>query len=464
MEPLKIWEIVKAVKGTLIQGSAETEVHDVVTDTRAIQPGMFFVPLKGERFDGHNFVKEALAKGAVGFVTEQELSIVSGEVCIIKVKDTLEALQDIAAYYRSKFPIPFIGITGSVGKTTTKDMIAKVLEQRYCIHKTKGNFNNEIGLPLTVFGLRNEHQIGITEMGMSGFGEISRLVYVAKPETAVITNIGLSHIEKLGSQDNILKAKMEIFENLSDNGVAVLNGDDSNLFRLKGTLGFKVLYYGINNLENDYRAVNIIHHDDNMTFDTTIDGKVYTITVPVMGEHNIYNSLAAIAVGLRYGMDIQEIAKGIAEFVPGNMRLNIFECKGIKVIEDCYNASPTSVEAALKVLKQLNSKRKIAILGDMLELGEWTESSHRDIGRFTQENNADYLFAVGKYAERIKEGALNAGMPSERVYSFKDNNEINQTLESFLQQGDAVLVKGSRGMKMENISGYIRSAYLGEVK
>ncbi|WHH58889.1 UDP-N-acetylmuramoyl-tripeptide--D-alanyl-D-alanine ligase [Petroclostridium sp. X23] len=458
MEPLKVKEIIHATGGELVCGDVNTNITDISTDSRAIKQGMFFVPLRGESFDGHNFIFKAFENGAVGCVTDRDIEIMDADKCIIKVDDTLTALQGIARFYREKFRIPFVAVTGSVGKTSTKDMIACVLEQKFRVLKTKGNFNNEIGLPLTVLGLDSHHHMGITEMGMSGFNEISRLASIVKPECAVITNIGLSHIEKLGSQENILKAKMEVFENFNKSNVAILNGDDPMLFALKDTLPFRTVYFGIENEQSDLRAYDISSSElQGSKFNINIKDNAYIVNIRVIGEHNIYNALAAIAVGLEYHMEIDDILDGISRFKSGKMRQDIFESKGIKVINDCYNASPTSMEAALKVLKQIeNTGNKVAILGDMLEMGEWAYDAHKKVGSDVVKNNIDYLLTMGYNGKYIALGALQSGMPQEKIHSFETHDEVKEFISGFLKSGDAVLVKASRGMKLEIVSEYIR--------
>lgn len=462
MEKLSIREIVLATGGQLLCGNEQQEVIDVVTDSRIIGEKMFFIPLEGERFDGHDFICQALKKGAVGCVVHKDIDTTPyKEKCILKVNDTLKALQDIARYYRNQFSVPFIAITGSVGKTTTKDMIACVLEQKYHVLKTKGNFNNEIGLPLTVFGLDSTHDIGVTEMGMSGFGEISRLVSIVSPKTAVITNIGQSHIEKLGSQQNILKAKMEVFEAFDENSLAILNGDDPLLFGLRGKLKFRTFYYGIFNQECDLLARDIVYHgEQGSSFRVNIGGQDRMMNVPVMGEHNIYNALAAIAIAMEYKIDFDGIVNGIMSFRPGKMRMNLLEVNGIKIINDCYNASPASMKAAIGILKQLeNRSRTIAVLGDMLEMGDWAPEAHKKVGENVVDQKVDYLITVGHYGKEIAVGAVKAGMPSENVYHFHSNKEVICFLQDFLKPQDAVLIKGSRGMKMEEIADYIQGHY-----
>ncbi len=462
MEALSIKEIIKATDGVLLSGSEDMLIYDISTDSRRIGERSLFIPLKGENFDGHSFVQTAFNSGAMACITHSDLTARFGSShegkSIIKVANTSSALRDIAKYYREKFQIPFIGITGSVGKTTTKDMVACVLEQKYKVLKTKGNFNNEIGVPLTVFELEHTHEIGVLEMGMSGFGEISRLARIVQPETGIITNIGLAHVENLGSKENILKAKLEMFENFKENGLAVLNGDDPLLYSLKGRVEFNVKYFGINNDKCDMIAQNITKiPGEGVNFDVVINGDRTNIKLPIAGEHNVYNALAAIVVGLTYSVDMNDIIEGLNQFKTGKMRMEIFESGGVKVIDDCYNASPASMEAAIKILKDTESKnRRIAILGDMLEMGEWAPKAHKDIGVFAAGEGIDFIITVGKNAKNIAIGALQAGIMEEKVLTFETNQEVISFIKSFIKPLDIVLVKGSRGMKMEEISLFLR--------
>ena len=297
-----------------------------------------------------------------------------------------------------------------MGKTSTKDMVASVLQRGFRVHKTQGNFNNEIGVPLTVFGLDPSHEACVVEMGMSGFGEISRLTSIVKPDIAIITNIGLSHVEKLGSKNNILKAKMEILEGLNKRGLVILNGDDSLLLGLKGLLSYRTVFYGLEE-GMDYRGYNVESlGEQGSTFDINIGNREYNIKIPVPGLHNIYNALAGIAAGIELGIPPEEIIKGIEEFVPGKMRLNIINHKGLKIINDVYNASPQSMEAAINVLKEISAgSRTIAVLGDMLELGEISEKAHFDVGKYAVSNGIDYVVAVGEYGDNTAGGAIDAG-------------------------------------------------------
>jgi len=451
METLTCQEILQAVNGTLLSGDINTVFGNVCTDSRSVKEGDIFVPLVGEKFDGHDYILSSLEKGALGSLTQKDTEISSDRV-LIKVPDTLKALRDLAAYYRQKFSIPFVGITGSVGKTSTKEMVASVLQRVFKVHKTQGNFNNEIGVPLTVFGLDRSHEACVVEMGMSGFGEISRLTSIVKPDIAIITNIGLSHIEKLGSKNNILKAKMEILEGLNEKGLVILNGDDSLLYGLKGLLNFRTVFYGLDE-GMDYHGYNVVSlGEQGSTFNINIGNREYTVKIPVPGLHNIYNALAGIAAGIELGISPDEIIKGIGDFSPGKMRLNIIKHNGLKIINDVYNASPQSMEAAIDVLKDISEGgRTIAVLGDMLELGEISKKAHFDVGKYAVTKGIDFVAAVGEYRNNIADGAVDAGAGKDNVFVFKNNTEAASFLKEFVKPGDVLLVKGSRGMKMEEI-------------
>ncbi len=451
MLTLKISEILKATGGQLIAGSTETVVEGISTDSRKIGKGCLFIPLIGEKFNGHDYIGKALEEGAEAILTQQDGTCAENK-CFIRVGDTAKALRDIAAYYRRKFSIPVIGITGSVGKTSTKDMIACAVGSRLRVLKTEGNLNNEIGVPLTVFNLDNSHEAAVLEMGMSGAGEISRLTAIIKPDVAVITNIGMSHIEKLGSRQNILKAKLEILEALNPDGLVILNGDDALLAGMKDLLKFRTVFYGMDE-GADYRACNINSHGESGTyFDITLGGREYNVHIPVPGVHNVYNALAAVAVGCELGIPMEDIIGGIAGFSSSKMRMDIISFNGMKIINDVYNASPNSMEAGLNVLSEIGRKnRKAAVLGDMLELGEWAEKAHFDVGKYAASAGIEHIVAVGANARFIADGALSVGHPEDQVKYFQNNSEALEYLQKNLAQGDIVLVKGSRGMKMEEI-------------
>ncbi|MCX7843586.1 MAG: UDP-N-acetylmuramoyl-tripeptide--D-alanyl-D-alanine ligase [Clostridia bacterium] len=444
-------DILEATGGSLLFGSLETEILRISTDSRKIEHGDLFIPIAGERFDGHDFVQSSLEAGASAVISHKALQYAEGKTAI-KVGDTRKALADIARFYRMKFDIPFVAITGSVGKTSTKDMVYCVMQERFNTLKTEGNFNNEIGLPLTMFNLDPSHDAGVLELGMSGFGEISRLVSVVRPDIAIITNIGMAHIEKLGSRQNILKAKMEILEGLKEGGLLILNGDDPLLHGLKDFLKVRTVFYGMDE-GHDYQAYNIESHGESGTkFEINISQREYKVHVPVPGIHNVYNALAAIAAGIELKIPMELVVNGISKFTSGKMRLNIINHNGFKIINDAYNASPQSMEAALGVLSDVASGgRTVAVLGDMLELGDWSLKAHKDLGKFAISQGIKYIITVGENARGIAEGAMTAGAEEHRVFSFEETGKAAEFLGKFVKQGDTVLVKGSRGMKMEQI-------------
>lgn len=457
MLQINIQEIAEATGGRIIHAGggngtacAGTIIRGISTDSRKIGDGDLFIPLIGENFDGHDYIAGAFEKGAAAALSQKPVQDFPGRTVIL-VENTLKALQALAAWYRSRFDIPFIGITGSVGKTSTKEMVACALGTQYNVLKNEGNLNNEIGVPLTVFRLEEDHEAAVVEMGMSGFGEISALTAIVRPRVGIITNIGISHIEKLGSRQNILKAKLELLEGLQPGGLLVLNGDDSLLSGVRDLLKVRTISYGLNE-GVDYQAVNIRSRGINgIDFDIRIESKDYTIHVPAPGIHNVYNALAAVAAGLELSVPMQDIIDGIAQFRTGRMRMDIISANGLTVINDAYNASPQSVKAALDVLDELECSRRVAVLGDMLELGEWSEQAHTQTGTDAASCRLDYILTVGANAANIAKGAVTAGFPPSRALSFSTNGEALEFLNRVLEPGDAVLVKGSRGMKMEEI-------------
>jgi len=460
MEPkLSISQVAKACGGIYWNVAEDAVVQGVTTDSRNVNKGDIFIALSGDNFDGHDFVADTIKAGALCAVVDGDAKRFSN-LPIIAVEDCRAALRDIAKLYRQQFDIPVIGITGSVGKTSTKDMIASVFSTAYNTLKTQGNFNNEVGLPLTIFQLTNDHSVVVLEMGMNNFYEISRLSNIAMPDVAVITNIGVSHIENLGSQDNILKAKLEILDGLSNDGAVVLNGDDKRLYALDGTLGYETLYYGIENPNCDIIAKDIKKTGSGSEFSVSFNGEEYKIATSAPGEHHIYNALAAILVGVRYNIPMEKIIEGIANFSPGAMRQNIIKLENYTLIEDCYNASPDSMKAGLEVLTRLaaddqaTEKRTVAVLGDMLELGEFSESQHTAVGKMVFDAGIDMLITVGHEAEYIAKGARELGFGGE-IYSFKDNVQLKDRVNELIKPGDYILFKGSRGMKLEEISQYI---------
>ncbi len=464
MKPLSIKEVTDAVGGHIIGTGPATVITGVSTDSRTIQPGDLFVPLVGENFDGHDYLMQAAEKGAVAVLTHNLNKTLPQGVHKIVTGNTLKALQELAAWYLRSLPIPIIAVTGSTGKTTTKDFISLVLSKKYQVLKTQGNFNNEIGLPMTLFQLEPHHEIGVLEMGMSGFDEISTLAAIAPPKAVVFTNIGVSHIENLGSRDNIWKAKSEVLEQLHD-GCTVFLNDDNDILHHEGKMmldsstPYNVVRYGTTD-EADYRAENIqLLGEAGITYDLLAEGKIWPIHLKVPGRHNVLNSLAAIAAGRAFGVEMEDIQEALPSYTGGNMRLDIFSAPGfdnVKIIDDAYNASPDSVQAALKILEDMKGSRKIAILGDMLELGEYTNDAHKLVGKWVADCGVNVLITVGKAGIWTTEAAIKSGMDSNAVFHKNSNREIAHWLKDNLQQGDCVLVKGSRGLKMEEIVSYLR--------
>jgi UDP-N-acetylmuramoyl-tripeptide--D-alanyl-D-alanine ligase len=444
---------IAAWSGGEIFGDDTLTVGGITTDSRSGGDDALFIALKGERFDGNAFAEDFLRRGTA-VMTERRAEPPPGKAVIV-VDDTRKALRDAARRYRERFEIPVVGVTGSVGKTSTKDMIASVLSRKFNTLKTQGNFNNEIGLPLTVFNLTREHQCAVLEMGMNRVGEISRLTAIARPAAAVITNIGTAHIGNLGSRRNILKAKLEILEKLEPGGIVALNGDDKMLYALKGRLPHRVIYYGIDNLKADVVATDLVLGNDKSKFKTEVNGETRAFEINAVGQHHIYNALAAIIIGLYY--NVQDVAGGVAAFTAGGMRQNIIKIGGVTLIEDCYNASAASMEAALKVLSQLSgANRAVAVLGDILEQGAYAEKTHRQVGAAVAAFEIGQLVTVGKDARYIADEARQRGVSN--IVSFDGNAEAARYLEQEVRQGDTVLCKASRGMRFEEISAALQAS------
>ena len=452
MRNLKIKEILEVTKGELIQGDIEYACKSFSKDTRTIQKGDTYIAIKGENFDGNLFWKQALESGADCVIVseieykKEDLEKYSNKN-IIKVKDTLKALYEIAKRKRSYYNIPVIAITGSVGKTSTKDIVANVISQRYKTLKTVGNNNNNIGLPFTILKLQDEKAM-VLEMGMNHKGEISLLTNIAQPEICIITNIGTSHIGNLGSRENILKAKLEILEG-NDNPTIIINNDNDLLHKWQEENKEKrnIITYGIQE-KSDICAENINLKENSSEFTCLIENKEAKVKVPVGGEHFILNSLCAISVGKALKIDEDKIIKGIEEFQLTKKRMDITELpNNIKIINDAYNASLESMQASIKYLSEFKGSRKIAVLGDMLELGEYTENLHKKVGEAIYKNNIDLLVCSGKNSKYIADEANKMGMPSERIFYLKDKEEILEKLKILIKSKDVVLFKASNGNK-----------------
>ncbi|MDD4688261.1 MAG: UDP-N-acetylmuramoyl-tripeptide--D-alanyl-D-alanine ligase [Eubacteriales bacterium] len=440
MVSLTIDEITKALDGQLLCGDPQMLIDNVTTDSRTKDGGLF-VALVGENHDAHDYIPQFFDNGGKAVISHKK--DVKGS-CVILVEDTGRALLKLGGYYRSKFDIPVIGITGSVGKTSTKDMVFGVMNTKFNTLKTPDNKNNEIGMPLTLLSLEKQHKAAVIEMGMSHFGEISSMALQAKPQLGIITNIGTAHIGNLGSQEGILKAKLELIDGIDKDGLLVLNGDDDLLWSMKGKLGIKTVYFGIDNKESDILAYDIQETADSTSF-TTEYGQ---FTIPVVGRYMVLNALAAIVAGRYYDIENELIIKGAEGYQPSKMRQEIETIAGVKIISDCYNASVASMEASLQVMKTVATGRKIAVLGDMLEMGEFSEDCHRQVGRLAVENGADIVICVGENAKYIVEEAKNGGA---MAYWFDDNQSAAQHINLSVEKGDTLLFKASRGMKFEDI-------------
>ncbi len=442
MIPLKFKEAAQAVKSTTeLCGSFDS----VCTDTRKITQGSLFIAIKGENFDGHDFAQKAIESGAQAVICERDCGLGDRQIL---VESTRLALLDLAGYYRSLFKIPVIGITGSVGKTTTKEMTHAVMSSKYNTLKNEGNLNNEIGVPLTLFRLDKTHEAAVIEMGMSGFDEISRMTKAVKPDAAIISNIGVSHIEHLGSREGILRAKLEILHGMKPEAPVVLNADDDMLITVRPG-AHPVTYYGIENEKSVFKAFDITSKENETELTVGFNGGSGRVSLPFPGRHNVYNALAAVAAGSLFGIEPLEGFEALKSYVPAGMRQRINKKFGMTFIEDCYNASPDSQAAALAVLGSMNAKRKIAVIGDMLELGSVSESAHYEVGRKAAKNGIDAVFTYGERALQTAKGASDGNISI--VKSFLNKEELSKELVGFLEQGDAVLFKASRGMKLEEV-------------
>ncbi len=448
MQPMTVTEIAAVVSGVWWNPCEQVPaISAVSTDSRNITPGCLFLPWVGEQFDGHNFIDAALDAGAAGCLCAKLPQDIRPDKFYIKVADTRLALRDMASAYRDKFDIPFVQITGSVGKTTTKEMIAAVLGAKLNVLKTPENFNNDIGTPLTLFGLSPEHQAAVIETGMNHFGEIEYLGAMVRPDIAVISNIGDAHIEYLGSRGGILKAKCEIFEHLKDDGIAILNGDDALLDTV--TLPQRIIRCGQSE-HCQVRISDILDHGVNgITCTVTSEKDVYHLNIPTPGEHMAYAASIAVAVGEALGLSKEEIIRGVAAYAPIGSRMHILRLSdGRVLLDDCYNANPQSVSAALEVLARTECERRVAVLGDMGELGDLTEQAHFNAGALAAMLGIDFVVAIGSKAVKIADGAAMGGA---EVLHFATREEAMPTLREQLQPHTTMLIKASHAMHFEEI-------------
>lgn len=451
MKELTLAQIAEACGGTLIGGNEAKEytVTGVEIDSRRVKAGDLFVAIPGEKVDGHKFIPDVLKKGAYA-LSQQSLDV---DGAYILVEDTVTAMKRLARFYRNTLDIKVVGITGSVGKTSTKEMIASVLGTKFRVHKTQGNFNNGIGLPLTIFQIEKEHQVAVLEMGISEFGEMHELADMAQPDIMVITNIGLCHLENLKTRDGILKAKTESFAHLKPDGVVILNGDDDKLSTVEQVAGRKPVFYGIrgrNLCETSVCADAVTEHGlEGMTAEFHTPQGDMEVFIPIPGEHNIYNALAATCVAEQLGLSMDEIKCGIAAASTISGRTNLIHTKGMTVIDDCYNANPVSMKASLDVLSKAGG-RKIAVLGDMGELGEDEKRLHYEVGTYAGTLPIDLLFCVGTLSGKLAEGAKKQN-PTLTVKHYATREEMTEELLATVKEGDAVLVKASHFMEFPKV-------------
>ncbi len=443
---LTLKQVAQWCDGSVAPEFANLKISGVSTDSRSIQPGELFIALQGDSFDGHIFVRQALEKGAGAVLTHKQMG---PSVPAVFVDDTMEALGQLARGYRATCSAKVIGITGSVGKTTTKEMIADILATTYRTHRTQGNKNNNIGLPLSVLGMEKDCQMAVLEMGMNHFREMAYLTSIARPNLALINNIGTMHIEHLGSREGILNAKMEILEGLTPGGKIIFNGDEPLLWNQRETLCPKPIYFGLENPDCDIRGSEITQADGGMYFTVSGLGQDFEVFVPAEGQHIVYDALAAISVGLVQKVRPERIQWALARFRNTGSRQSVYEKAGFTIIEDCYNAGPESMQAALGVLAEHNRDgRRIAVLGDMLELGACSIAEHYRLGRIAAEK-ADLVFAYGPHSEHVIVGAVTGGIHSKATGRFETHEELAAMLQRIAKPGDTLLFKGSRGMKME---------------
>lgn len=458
MEKTTLQQILSAVGGQVLFGGEllDRDISSVDTDSRDITSDSLFVPLVGDRFDGHSYLETALSAGALATLTDRPLERYHQGHCYILVDDTELALGKLAQWYLSRFDIPVIAVTGSVGKTTTKDMIAAVLSTKYHVLKTEGNFNNNIGLPLTVFRITKAHQLCILEMGMDTRGEIDHLSAIAPPDIAVITNIGDAHIERLGSREEIFAAKCEILPHLKQGGTLIVSGDDPMLSTLVGTIPQKICLCGADAGGGMTHHATVPEGDgtSHISFTVTTPKMERVVELPAIGNHMIYPTLSAVAVAECLGLTPDEILQGIRNFVPTRMRMNIFHRQGgVTILDDSYNANPQSMRAAIQVLSDCGAERKVAVLGDMFELGGYSIPLHIGVGEAVGASSIDCLVAVGEDAFHIAKGARASGELA--VYHCFTKEEAKDILADLHQEGTTYLVKASRGMAMEELVSHL---------
>lgn len=447
MEFITAGQIAAWCEGKLIGGDPDAAVTSVCVDSRKVEPGSLFVAMPGERVDGHDYIEKAAAAGASCVISEKETAV--DGCCVIVVDDSLKALQAAARGYRRSMDIHCVAVTGSVGKTTTKEFLYAVLSSGYHTLKTRGNLNSDSGMPLMAFELTKAHTAAVFEMGMNHKGEIAALTKVGRPDLAVITNIGVSHIEHLGSRHNILYAKLEIERGLAKNGVMILNGDDELLCSVDGKLRHKIVYFAIDNKKALYRAENICEGAGFTEFDAVTPAGTCRARINTVGRHNVLNAMAAVTVGLYSGISLEQSVRALLDFENAAMRQNIYEYRGLTVFEDCYNASPDSMKAAFSTLAN-HKGRRVAVIADMLELGKFSQQMHEAVGGYAA-GGCDILITYGEQSHHYRRAARQAGMPQADIHAAADAEDAGRILLGLVRRGDGVLFKGSRGLHTEKV-------------
>ena len=453
MQNLTIKKISKFSGAEIVQGNPEKIIKNIVIDSREVKADSLFIAIIGENQDGHSYLEDAVDNGAAAVIVDRELELNNNDLSILKVKDTTRALQKIAHNYRKQFSdLKVVAVTGSAGKTTTKDMIYALLSQKYNCLKTSGNYNNHIGLPLTLLNLSGKEDFAVLEMGMSGFGEIKLLAEIAEADYGVVTNVGAAHLKQLGSLENIAIAKKELIDSLDENNTAILNYDNQYTRKMGENCRARVIYYGFDSTAN-LKTLNFDFDKENSVLDFEINykNKSYNFYLDKPGKHNIYNAMAAVAVALENNIKKEEIQKGFLNLEFSSLRMDINQLSnGAKVINDSYNANPLAVKAAIDVLIEVAGKRKIAVLASMLELGEQSKKAHQEIGNYAAANGVDLLITVGDKAKMIAQ-SFQSRLGADSVISLENNKECIDYLTENLLKNDLVLIKGSRANKLEEI-------------
>lgn len=454
---LNLLDVCKAIGGNVLLNKGGVDIDFISLSSKDIKDKSLFIPIIGENLDGHNYMDDAYNNGCRMFLIDKNHSFKKDDITLVEVDDTTKAFGYIAKYYRNLFDIFYIGITGSVGKTSTKDIIYSVLSTKYNTLKNEGNFNNEIGLPKTLLTLNDSYDLAVLEMGMSYKNEIRHLADIVRPKVAVISNIGLSHIEHFDNQDGIFDAKMEITSYFDKDNILVVNGDDKYLKTLKDkNYDYKIYSYGFDNnndiICNDYSIVG-----DKIKFVATFLGDTYDVVIPSVAKHNIYNSMAAIVVGKIFNISKEDIIKGLSDFSITKGRLSVINKKDITIIDDSYNANSDSMISALNVLKLYN-KRRVAILGDILEVGDYEEKIHREVGANIV-GKADLLVTVGKASLYIKDEAIKKGFDKDKILSFDNCDHLLLKIDNIIKKDDVILVKSSHGIGLSKVVEYLDGKY-----